>query len=436
MSIYADFVEFREDDRREPTDPTGGTIYAVDTNVLLNLFKFTPATRNEVLGALSKMAPALFVPHQVVKEFWGALDEVTSGRHHQEAISNLTSYAAKSQEVAEKWRLGAGLTSDTDQGRFEDMEQLRDALAAAFDGLINAIEEMKAQAQEGQSDILVELERILDGRVGRAPEPSVRQKTIAEFESRVKEENLPGARDLSKGVEKAASDFLIWRECVDAGKARKAESGRAVDLTLITNDLKDDWVRTRRSADTPLALRTLVREYADTAGGVFRIRTFLSLLDIARTHFGAQVSDASLAQVEVQSRAEGEWTDVAIAAYLRWLHENGYEDQLRVLLAAAILAAAGNESLSQVNARAVARRDRLGNFSTPYKTALRDPLVQDTGIVQPMLWFEWDNVRYTDGRYELQGVDAELILSAAQDDQLLAPLLAEAERCVAELSVA
>lgn len=44
-------------------------IFAVDANVILNLYRYSPETRRELERTLESVKERLFVPHQAAKEF-------------------------------------------------------------------------------------------------------------------------------------------------------------------------------------------------------------------------------------------------------------------------------------------------------------------------------------------------------------------------------
>ncbi|MFB7363267.1 PIN-like domain-containing protein, partial [Streptomyces hydrogenans] len=45
-------------------------LVTLDTNVLLNLYRFTPQARNELLSVLRTLQDRLWVSHQVTKEYY------------------------------------------------------------------------------------------------------------------------------------------------------------------------------------------------------------------------------------------------------------------------------------------------------------------------------------------------------------------------------
>ena len=62
-------------------------MFVVDTNVLLNLYRYSRSTRDELLQVLRALEDKLFLPHQVGREF---LDRrLTTIRNQREGFSKL-----------------------------------------------------------------------------------------------------------------------------------------------------------------------------------------------------------------------------------------------------------------------------------------------------------------------------------------------------------
>ncbi|MDN3905746.1 PIN-like domain-containing protein [Arthrobacter sp. YD2] len=409
-SIYSDFVEYQNLDISDAADPVDGTIYAIDTNVLLNLYKYNRKTRDDVIGALTKMSNVLFVPHQTLHEFWSRHEDVQKGGHHGEASHKIETAAADIKRTVDTWLARTGLSDATDSEAATAIEKVVDELGNAASRLRDTIDETKRESQRDGSGIIEALEKILSGRVGPAPSPQTRQNLLEVFRKRVDAGIPPGTRDveIKKGqTEKAAGDFLIWQQCLDEASRRKAVAGQTFDLTLITHDLKDDWVRGKHTS-RPLAQRALLREYAENVGGVFRIATTLNLLDTASAHFGATVSEEARAQVKEVDDAGGTagWTVDSARKYLGalWSNDN-YSGQLAVLLASYGAAMEELPPLSVDEARLVSDRESMAGFSRPYKTILTTANIVGVGgddITLPMLSREFDE-DLNDWAYKLQG---------------------------------
>src|ERR1051326_1722089 len=55
-------------------------LFAVDANVLLNLYRYSQATRQELEKALATVQDCLFIPHQAAREFLRNRLSVTAGQ--------------------------------------------------------------------------------------------------------------------------------------------------------------------------------------------------------------------------------------------------------------------------------------------------------------------------------------------------------------------
>src|SRR5262245_49579991 len=62
-----------------------------DANVLLNLYRYNDQTRADVLAVLERLGDCLWVPHQVMVEFWRNREsKLADAREIQQTVSQLT----------------------------------------------------------------------------------------------------------------------------------------------------------------------------------------------------------------------------------------------------------------------------------------------------------------------------------------------------------
>lgn len=437
-SIYSDFVEYKDLDVEDAREPVNGMIYAIDTNVLLSLYRYPRGTLESVIDALRKMSNVLFVPHQTMREFWALLEDVRKGEHHSEATGKIGSASATIRREVDKWLSRTYIGKATDSQAASEIEKVLEELGNAAAKLQETISETKEESERGGSGIVDELEKILDGRVGPAPSAETRKRLLDDFRRRVDAGIPPGNRDVEvkKGqTDKASGDFFIWRQCLDEARRRTQADGKVYDLTLITNDHKDDWVRSK--APNPLAHRALLREYAAEVGGVFRIASTLNLLDTAAAHFGATVSEEARAQVKEADEAEVVgWTAESARKYLNALWNNdNYRGQLAVLLASYATARDEALPLSVDEAKQVSNRDSMAGFSRPYKTVLATDSIVGVGgleITVPMLSREFHEGS-NDWAYRLQGDCMPALGEAIDRDSDYVQLLEEVSQQIEDI---
>lgn len=228
---------------RTPTDSdyrdvlTGGLV-VVDTNVLLNLYRYSAQARTDSLMVLRALQPNLWVPDQVVREFWKNREGVLRDpRRTVETLNQLVDQRRKALIQVKQWAKLASLSS-------EDTAEMVRPLVAGFDSIHNAIEEHEdgqnaTFAQDTNADpVLAELEQILEGRVGPKMSEDDYIQLAEEGKRRVEAEIPPGFSDVrTKGVDGAVGDYLLWEQLL-----RHASTCRC-DVLFVTAEGKPDWWR-------------------------------------------------------------------------------------------------------------------------------------------------------------------------------------------------
>lgn len=77
--LYTDFDSYRVPKQSELHDALRHGLVAVDTNVLLSLYRYNPVTVDDLFNLLHTVGDRLFIPHQVVREFWRNRQSVLGG---------------------------------------------------------------------------------------------------------------------------------------------------------------------------------------------------------------------------------------------------------------------------------------------------------------------------------------------------------------------
>ncbi|MDN3354624.1 PIN-like domain-containing protein [Actinomadura sp. DC4] len=232
-------------------------LIVLDTNVLLDLYRYTPEARNQILDALRLVAPRLWLPYQVGLEF------VTSRRG---VIADRTDKLRKAksqldQPFREAWK---GV-----QGALDGVKALLDTFAAdeagqaELDNLINEalfkdlvkpwrqilcerIDELKASQDigvdnfsDGSDPILPEVAALYGERIGPIPDPHER-RSLVEYAVGYRYPNKipPGYLDAGKPTSlRAAGDYLLWEEMIE--HVRNAATLEYV--LFVSGDVKADW---------------------------------------------------------------------------------------------------------------------------------------------------------------------------------------------------
>ena len=285
-----------------------------DANVLLNLYRFTAETQADLLSALGTAQERIWVPHQVMIEFWRNRESKLTEAKKQtdESLQKLEELKAQAVAALRTWENAVAL----DSLRRKNLEA---SLSTGFDEVTDEISKIIAADKDRQhrntndDPVVRQLESVLQGRVGAPMPPSVMEAAAKEGLRRVAEQIPPGYKDKRKGDD-AAGDYLVWKQVIDEAKLRK------VDVLFITGDIKEDWWR-RVDGQTIGPRPELVEEIKTEAG----VRLFLlrpeSFLIQARAGLRVNIRDESVQEVERLSTSSKDcgWTSDSLEQLLHRL---------------------------------------------------------------------------------------------------------------------
>lgn len=202
--------------------------FSFDTNVLLNLFKFSPTTRDYFLKILYSVENRIWIPHQVAYEYhkhrehriaaqFELYDFERFSKKFMEFKASLSIY--KHHPIIDHDALAAITESAEKQlrGNFEDS---------------NAIAKYQLDSELLKSQI----GNLFQGKVGPAYEQPTLKIKYEIAKQRMAEKIPPGYEDeKSKKEPEMFGDSIIWFQLLEFA----AETRRSV--ILVTDENKEDW---------------------------------------------------------------------------------------------------------------------------------------------------------------------------------------------------
>jgi hypothetical protein len=245
-------------------------LVVLDTNVLLDLYRMNARVREDMLSVLRAIGSQLWVPHQVLVEFWRNRhgEELLSYHHKKAEVARkaLDDAYHKAARAIEDWARSVHIREVSES--VEALERRLGQARAAFNELHDFL---RAQADRdtvpgirdtNTDPVIGELETLLVGRVGGAYDAERHVAEVALAKKRASERIPPGFKDFEegKGDEEAAGDYLVWRQLLDEASDRDA------DVLFVTRDLKEDWWRPGNVQLARLPHVRLVEELRDLTG--------------------------------------------------------------------------------------------------------------------------------------------------------------------------
>lgn len=322
--LYQGFEAYRtqaDDDLRRVLQTC---MVVFDTNVLLNLYRYNAETRTSIVDVMKALGDRLWVPHQVLEEFWRNRERALSDplRQVQETGDELQKLRAASVEQLRMWVNRAALSKPDATVAESSLNEAFDSAQALIAHLIDEPEVERARNTQ-HDDVLSQLEPVLDGRVGSPMPAGAYAAAVQEANRRAEAGEPPGFADAKKaarGAEGAAGDYLVWEQTlVEASR-------RDLAVLFVTGDVKRDWWRFEgNNARGPRV--ELAREMTDRCGhDLFMLRPD-RLLELADA-LAVSVRRESVEDVERTTRVEEAaasdrprtgWTIEALETLLRRL---------------------------------------------------------------------------------------------------------------------
>jgi rRNA-processing protein FCF1 len=275
-----------------PSEQAIGDIFAnglvvVDSNVLLDMYRFTSTAGDELYRSLEKVGDRLWIPHQVRLEFHRNRVMVMAGREeaYQEVIRSITDFQAAQDQVLQKVRELANrvLLSESDR------DNLLGLLSVGLERTKDRIMELRADHGIADSfaddSVLRRLQVLFQDRTGVPLDADELEKVQAEGIRRVNAGEPPGYKDKDKGD--PTGDYLVWYQILKEAASRRSP------VVFVTRDAKDDWFL-RVKGHTVSARPELLKEAKDVAGVAVVFMQTQSFLFNARRYLNSEVSEETL----------------------------------------------------------------------------------------------------------------------------------------------
>ena len=219
-----EFIEPSNTDKRQLWEKA---VFIFDTNVLLNLYRYSAKTRNSLLGAFESLKERVWIPYQVAYEFMRRRCEVI-----YETVQRYTQFEKEIQAFTQK---------TTDILRLTPTDEEFSELNRFLIKWLNSNKEQNLLVQNATKDeILEKILMIFNERVGSNIDESELKHIIEEGKERYAKSIPPGYRDKKKAKEElednnAYGDLIIWKQILKYAKDHQ------VGIIYVTHDQKEDW---------------------------------------------------------------------------------------------------------------------------------------------------------------------------------------------------
>jgi PIN like domain len=377
VGIYDDFPGYRLPADSELEAALRSALVVVDANVLLNLYRYNESTRDDLLGVLRRLGDRLWVPNQVLREFWrnrlGVL--ASRGAGTDQALAALGKQQRATSDTIQQWAKTVAI--DT-----ADRDRLLGKVAALHTSLESEIRVHAPSAPAvvgalGGEPVLPQIEALLAGKAGAAPPQADWEAAVKEGNQRVEQQRPPGYLDADKSdsglPEGAAGDYLVWHQTMQEAETRH------LNVLLVTGDEKEDWWWRHRSEFLGPRIELVAELKARCGRQLYMLRP-IDLLKRASA-LDMVIRKESVDDVERVSREtqqpRPEWSEAGVSALLERLETEGWSQADVIRAAASLGGTIDRESVYEICGYEDDRM--LRGFTSPTVRITRD--LQRDGVV-------------------------------------------------------
>ena len=206
-------------------------LFVLDANVLLNIYRYTPPTRQTLIEIFTNISDRLWVPYQAALEYQqNRLDVIN---HQMSAYGNIQDILNKNKN-----RLISDLKVYS-KHPFIKIDSFTETVEITFSEIVEEIHKM----EEGHPNLFNNDElrdtitTILEGKIGSDCPKEILEKIFEIGKIRYQNKIPPGFNDNHKEGNEKYGDLVLWFQIIEHAKSIKQP------IIFITDDKKDDWWR-------------------------------------------------------------------------------------------------------------------------------------------------------------------------------------------------
>jgi hypothetical protein len=262
-------------------------IFYFDTNILLNLYRYSDSTQESLMDVLEKYKNRIFLPHQSALEF---------NKNRIEVIYEQIKIYKEFQTNINK--IQAELKSNNKH------PFLKESINVELDKVFSSI----------QSDVIISInkyeeylnedpiyDRISSLFSGKISEPFTIEKLKEIYklgEDRFKSFIPPGFRDKNKENNNKYGDLVLWFQIIESAKMNKK------DVIFITDEQKDDWIWKLKDGKSIGPRQELVEELKKEANVELQFYSTENFLKFASDSVSEKVDAKALDEIRTLQEIE------------------------------------------------------------------------------------------------------------------------------------
>ena len=278
-------------DKEKKEDLIKKATIIIDTNVLLNCYRWSRETAEQFLNLLEQLSDRIWFSYYVLKEFFNKRIDIIQKKEadlkkiEDEIDKKIKELKKKIEETNSKRELKAQDFSE----ELQKLEQIKDSISKKIE------RELKQIVNIFDDWILDRITNLVKNNVGCSFPEKEYNLILHEGKERYEKEIPPGYKDKNKDNDNQYGDLLIWKEIIHYAKQNKKS------VIFVTDEEKEDWwliKEGKKISPRP----ELIREFYDETGQLFWMYTSERFSDTIKSIL--EISDKEALEKAIEEMKE------------------------------------------------------------------------------------------------------------------------------------
>ena len=200
-------------------------VFVFDTNILLNLYRYTDQTKEHLINILNDYKSKIFVTHHSAKEYFKNRIKVISDQE-LEYTKLLTILQNEVKMPLQNFRRPPHVSKKAFEALSKTLELIEQELNEKKENISNFI------SSDNTLEVILEL---FEGKISKEFDHETIIKICKEGDRRYSENIPPGFKDKNKKGIEGYGDLIIWKEIIEL--SRHLEK----NIIFVSDDKKEDW---------------------------------------------------------------------------------------------------------------------------------------------------------------------------------------------------
>lgn len=256
-------------------------LFVVDTNILLNLYRYSDPTRKEYFEIMNSLSKRLWIPHQIAEEYLS--NRLLVIESQEKTYENVL----KAMENLEN------TLRNKQQHPFISDEKMKEASRVFKSIKTELIKNKKVLSNRITEDNIKSLiSDLFNDKVGSSYDDNKIKQIIKEGEKRYNQKIPPGYKDTDIFIEKCKKygDYIIWEQLIDKSKMSNKS------IIFVTDDVKEDWWSIFKGKKLS-ARPELIEEFFNRTNKAFKMYRSDTFIEHATKYLDKTVSPETVKEI-------------------------------------------------------------------------------------------------------------------------------------------